>query len=435
MRLGIWRSAALVSLSLIFVIGFTSSQDGNSEEPITVSTDKITYDHNSTIFVNGKVTNPESGTPVSLTVISPTNHIVTLEQLSIDTYGNFNTQLSTLGSLWADDGTYTIRVQYGNQAYSNKALVELVGGDSITQQPSGNNNLESGCDLNSHTLPSVVLDRLPFNVIKAGETIVFTGRLICENGYKHSNVEIIIFENHLLSSDETLITTYTDTNGEFSVPWVVKTYSIIRQPTTIQAKYETEPMAHGLQYKPASEKFFIQIDRQLAEISLDPLPKSAEIGETLFFTGKLELASGDPEGYIVYIKDEDPYDADDLLATGYVESDGSFSANWIATITDDDRITDVYVVFEGAGIYWRVTSCDYGITRPLGGACQFTIKLQITGELPPFPPLPPTGPLDSDNDGIPDDRDQCKFTSETYNGYWCWSYWWTILKIHVLITS
>jgi len=102
---------------------------------ISVSTDKITYDHSSTIFVNGKVTNPTSRTLVTLTVISPANNVVTIDQLSIDTYGNFNTQLSTLGSLWADDGTYTIRVQYGNQAISNKALVELVGGDS-TIQPS-----------------------------------------------------------------------------------------------------------------------------------------------------------------------------------------------------------------------------------------------------------------------------------------------------------
>jgi len=280
---------------------------------------------------------------------------------------------------------------------------------------------ESGCDLNSYNHPIVVLDRLLFTSINAGETIVFTGDLVCENGYIHSNVEIIIFENRLLSNDMTLVTTYTDVNGEFSVPWLVTTDDVITGlVTTIQAKYPTKSWEEGGRFAPVSEKRIILINRQLAEIFLDPLPASAEIGEMLFFTGKLELASGSPEGYIIYFKDEDPFEDDDLLATGYVESDGSFSANWIVTNTDSDRITDVYAVFEGADIYWRVTTCDYGITKQLGGACQETIPLQITGEIPPPPPPPPTGPLDSDNDGIPDYRDQCKFTSETYNGYLDW---------------
>jgi len=51
---------------------------------------------------------------------------------------------------------------------------------------------ESGCDLNSFDHPTVVLDRLLFTSINAGETIIFTGGLVCENGYKHSNVEIIV---------------------------------------------------------------------------------------------------------------------------------------------------------------------------------------------------------------------------------------------------
>jgi len=280
--------------------------------------------------------------------------------------------------------------------------------------------LASDCQLDSSNHPTVVLEGPHAGSVNAGETIDFTGRLVCENGYKHSNVEIIIFEKHFLEDEETIAIVYTDENGEFSASWL----AINRQfdsavPTTIRAKYQTPPTETGSYFAPESNRVVFHVKKLLSEISLDPLPASAEIGETLFFTGKLELASGNPEGYIVYIKDEDPLESDDLLATAYVESDGSFFANWIVTNTDSDRIVDVYAVFEGANIYWRVTTCDIGITNPLGGECRFTIKLQITGELPP-PPPPPTGPLDSDDDGIPDDKDQCKFTSETYNGYLDW---------------
>jgi len=98
------------------------------EVPVSVWTDKITYDHESTIRVDGAVANIRIGTPVTVTVISPTNNIVTIDQLTVDSNGRFSTILNTQGNLWKYDGTYTIRVQYGNQAVSNKALIELTGG-------------------------------------------------------------------------------------------------------------------------------------------------------------------------------------------------------------------------------------------------------------------------------------------------------------------
>jgi len=99
------------------------------EVPVSVWTDKITYDHNSSIKVEGAVANIRAGNaPVTLTVISPINNIVTVSQLSVDSNGMFSTTLSTQGSLWKQDGTYVIRVQYGNQAVSNKVLIELTGG-------------------------------------------------------------------------------------------------------------------------------------------------------------------------------------------------------------------------------------------------------------------------------------------------------------------
>jgi len=98
------------------------------EVPVSVWTDKITYDHESTIRVDGAVANIRIGEDVTVTVISPINNIVTIDQLTVDSNGRFSTTFSTQGNLWKYDGTYTIRVQYGNQAVSNKALIQLTGG-------------------------------------------------------------------------------------------------------------------------------------------------------------------------------------------------------------------------------------------------------------------------------------------------------------------
>ena len=94
--------------------------------PISVGTDKTTYDHNDKIIVHGKVANV-SGFPVTLTVVSPLNSVVTIAQIEVDNNGNFETTLSTEGGLWKHDGTYTIKVNYGTSQKSNKVFVELTG--------------------------------------------------------------------------------------------------------------------------------------------------------------------------------------------------------------------------------------------------------------------------------------------------------------------
>ncbi len=99
-----------------------------AEVPVSVWTDKITYDHESIIRVDGAVANIRTGEAITLKVISPINNIVRIDQLTVDSNGRFSTTLNTQGDLWKYDGAYTIRVQYGNQAVSNKVLIQLTGG-------------------------------------------------------------------------------------------------------------------------------------------------------------------------------------------------------------------------------------------------------------------------------------------------------------------
>ncbi len=102
--------------------------------PISLWTDKETYDHNDIITVEGRVANVVSGVPVTLTVTSSLNSIITIDQVSVDDMGNFRTSFSTEGDLWKYDGTYFIRANYGSAEKSNKVLVELING--INAKPS-----------------------------------------------------------------------------------------------------------------------------------------------------------------------------------------------------------------------------------------------------------------------------------------------------------
>jgi predicted secreted protein with PEFG-CTERM motif len=94
--------------------------------PISVGTDKTTYEHNDKIIVHGRVANV-AGYPVTLTVVSPLNSVITIAQIEVDNDGSFETTLNTEGELWKHNGTYIIKVNYGSTQKSNKVLVELTG--------------------------------------------------------------------------------------------------------------------------------------------------------------------------------------------------------------------------------------------------------------------------------------------------------------------
>jgi len=96
--------------------------------PVSVWTDKTDYGHNDMIMVTGQVANIASGFPVTITVVSPLNSIVTVDQLTVSENGTFETTLNTAGAMWKYDGTYTIKANYGSAEKSNSAKIELSGG-------------------------------------------------------------------------------------------------------------------------------------------------------------------------------------------------------------------------------------------------------------------------------------------------------------------
>jgi len=103
------------------------------ELPISVWTDKVEYNHNEIITVTGQVANIASGYPVTVTVVSPLNSIVTVNQITVAEDKSFKTTLNTSSAMWKYDGTYTIKVNYGSVAKSNSAKVDLIGGEAISK--------------------------------------------------------------------------------------------------------------------------------------------------------------------------------------------------------------------------------------------------------------------------------------------------------------
>ena len=107
--------------------------------PISVQTDKTTYDHSSEIMISGQVSSVTFGAPVIVSVFNPLNSIVTIDQVDVAPDKSFQTALNTAGQLWKYDGLYIVKVSYANSESNLRILltggVPLPGRDQPIVEP------------------------------------------------------------------------------------------------------------------------------------------------------------------------------------------------------------------------------------------------------------------------------------------------------------
>jgi predicted secreted protein with PEFG-CTERM motif len=105
--------------------------------PLSLSTDKTTYDRQSVIDVTGHVENAIPQLPVTIRVSDSSGNVVQVNQLTVDSNGNFETKINTSSPLWTKGGTYTIYAQYGIQQGMRVVQTQfsIGGGGSSSCQP------------------------------------------------------------------------------------------------------------------------------------------------------------------------------------------------------------------------------------------------------------------------------------------------------------
>jgi len=219
---------------------------------------------------------------------------------------------------------------------------------------------------------SISFDRIPSS-IHAGQSVTFTGKLT-SNGKAVSNAFVQIMEDDPFSPDQRLTYDRTDSNGKFMATWKV-TAGLIEDDFDVYAVFDGDSL-----YKRArSPDQTMSVLKYGGSIVLYSFPNNANVGDVITFSGKLDFTEKGTKGAIVYIKDEDSLNPDDLLATAYVDSVGKFSVDWYVTQVDRDKEADIYAVFEGNAVLYRLTTCDSGPTKTFGGLCSNTIPLRISG--------------------------------------------------------
>src|SRR5579864_5354997 len=114
--------------------------------PITVTTDKTSYNDGDKLTISGTTQDYISGTPVSVIVRNPIGNVVQIAQVDLGSDRTYSTTITVGGSsLWQAAGTYEVDVQFGSKDRSAKTTFQFTG--SNAGGPSGNTIKVDGTDL------------------------------------------------------------------------------------------------------------------------------------------------------------------------------------------------------------------------------------------------------------------------------------------------
>ena len=107
----------LVIASLILLPFVGGESFAQSNQVLTVTTEKESYAAGEPVEILGLVDITLEGTEALIQVFSPIGNRIHLAQVGVDTDGSFSETVATsIGGVWKETGTYTIQVNYGENS-------------------------------------------------------------------------------------------------------------------------------------------------------------------------------------------------------------------------------------------------------------------------------------------------------------------------------
>ena len=97
--------------------------------PITAWTDSQIYNHDSIVKISGYLRPENAIAPILVVVTNPIGNVVTIDQISPTSNGDFSFNLNTQSPLWKQDGDYIIKVQSGSDNRQFKTKFTLMSYD------------------------------------------------------------------------------------------------------------------------------------------------------------------------------------------------------------------------------------------------------------------------------------------------------------------
>tara|TARA_B110001454_G_scaffold134714_1_gene125369 strand:- start:104 stop:937 length:834 start_codon:yes stop_codon:yes gene_type:complete len=112
------REISILFLSSMILLPFFGGESfGQQNQTLTLTTEKESYAAGEPIMILGLVDIKLQGTQAIIQIMSPIGNMIRAEQIDIDSDGSFSTTVATsIGGLWKESGTYTVKVSYGENS-------------------------------------------------------------------------------------------------------------------------------------------------------------------------------------------------------------------------------------------------------------------------------------------------------------------------------
>ncbi len=185
---------AIVFLSMLSIPAFAQIVDNS----ISVTTDKSDYSKGETIVITGKVRDMYSGFPVTITVVSPLNSIISITQELVNPDKKFKAEIYANGNSWKYDGIYTIKVSYLSAENYDTTTFNFINGISPIPE--------------DVTIPSEFTVKTTRSSYDSGDSIIIIGSIKPLAEYSQSVTIVVV------SPDENIITITNfipDSDGNF----------------------------------------------------------------------------------------------------------------------------------------------------------------------------------------------------------------------------
>ena len=112
------KEVLILGIASLILLPFLGGESfAQSNQVLTVTTEKESYAAGEPVEILGLVDITLEGTEALIQVFSPIGNRIHLAQVGVDTDGSFSETVATsIGGVWKETGTYTIQVNYGENS-------------------------------------------------------------------------------------------------------------------------------------------------------------------------------------------------------------------------------------------------------------------------------------------------------------------------------
>ncbi|VVC05221.1 Uncharacterised protein [uncultured archaeon] len=217
----------------------------SSVSPITVTTDRQSYDDGSKILISGSTRDYVPNTPITVIIRNPLGNVVMIAQLPLSTDKTYSTMVTPGGTLWHAGGTYEVDVTFGNVAKSAKTTFKFSGSKFPQISPNlfsvDGTNFTVQYDMTNGNVLGMKTDSQSKSLLVAIQTtndgvltLVLPRALIDAKAGNQDNAYFVLLDEQEADFSET---NTTSTDRTLSIPFVAGTEEIEIMGTQILPEF------------------------------------------------------------------------------------------------------------------------------------------------------------------------------------------------------